>query len=94
MNSEKAQEPLDPSWIYTMAIPRCEVRLRLACMWPILFAGGTLRDVARSADPLNPAVHVKISKGEVDGTMALTSLSLGCSYVATALWGHLRSFVP
>ncbi len=88
-----AREHLDQGWIYTMAIPRQEVRLRLACMWPILFAGGTLRDVARAPDLLNPAVHVKISKGEVYGIMALTTFTLGCSYVATALWGHLRKQV-
>ncbi|MEQ1846789.1 MAG: phytoene/squalene synthase family protein, partial [Nitrospira sp.] len=31
-----AVEHLDQGWLYTMAIPRYETRLRLACMWPIL----------------------------------------------------------
>src|SRR5207248_10065417 len=33
-----AIEHLDQGWLYTIAIPRREVRLRLACMWPILSA--------------------------------------------------------
>lgn len=88
-----ALEHLDQGWLYTMAIPRQEIRLRLSCMWPILFAGGTLREVARSADLLNPAVNVKISKREVYGLIALTTLTFGCNSVSTALWGHLRKQV-
>src|SRR5207244_8184938 len=37
-----ALEHLDQGWLYTMAIPSREVRLRLACSWPILFAVKTL----------------------------------------------------
>jgi len=81
---------LDQGWLYTMAVPRREVRLRLACMWPILFAGGTLARVNRSADLLNPGVVLKISRGEVNRVIAATTLSGGCSYVGTAYWGMLR----
>ena len=41
-----AMEHLDQGWIYTMEIPRFEIRQRLACMWPILLAGETLKRVA------------------------------------------------
>ena len=34
-----AIEHLDQGWMYTMALPRLEIRQRLACMWPILLAG-------------------------------------------------------
>lgn len=85
-----ALEHLDQGWLYTMAIPRREVRLRLACMWPILFAGGTLRLVSTSPELLNPSVTLKISKGQVYRIMALTTLTAGCGYVATAYWGRLR----
>lgn len=88
-----AVEHLDQGWLYTMAVPRRELRLRLACMWPILFAGGTLRRVARSAALLDPAVTVKISKGEVYRVMAATILSGGCGYLGTAYWGLLRKQV-
>ena len=89
----KAIEHLDQGWLYTLAVPRSELRLRLACMWPILFAGGTLRRIASSADLLDPAVVQKISKGEVYRVMAATTLTGACSYVGTAYWGMLRKQV-
>ncbi|HJU06077.1 MAG TPA: phytoene/squalene synthase family protein [Nitrospiraceae bacterium] len=88
-----ARDHLDQGWLYTMAIPRREVRLRLACMWPILFAGETLRLVAASPDLLDPLVNVKISKRQVYRIMALTTLTGGCGYVGTAYWGRLRKFL-
>jgi len=88
-----ALEHLDQGWLYTMAIPRRDVRLRLACMWPILFAGATLQRVAASPDWLNPSVTVKMPKGQIYRIMALTILTGGCVYVGTALWGRLRKQV-
>lgn len=88
-----ARDHLDQGWLYTMAIPRQEIRLRLACMWPILFAGETLRLVAASPDVLNPAVSVKITKRQVYRIIALTSLTGGCGYVGTAYWGWLRKIL-
>ncbi|WP_447980298.1 phytoene/squalene synthase family protein [Candidatus Nitrospira bockiana] len=85
-----ARDHLDHGWLYTMAIPRRVVRLRLACMWPILFAGETLHRVAQSPDLLDPEVNVKMPKRRVYGIMALTAGTLGCGYVGTAYWGRLR----
>ncbi len=85
-----ALDHLDQGWLYTMAVPRRELRLRLACMWPILFAGATLQRVASSPDWLDPSVTVKMPKGQVYRLMALTTLTGGCGYVGTALWGRLR----
>ncbi len=85
-----AMEHLDQGWLYTMAIPRREVRLRSACMWPILSAGETLRLILSSPHLLDPSVSLKISRGQVYGIMALTTLTYACSYVATAYWGRLR----
>lgn len=85
-----AREHLDQGWLYTMAIPRLEIRLRLSCMWPILFAGETLRLIARSDELLNPAVALKISRGTVYRIMALTTLTGACGYTGTAYWGWLR----
>ncbi len=84
------REHLDQGWLYTMAIPRMEIRLRLSCMWPILFAGETLRLIARSDELLNPAVTLKISRGTVYRIMALTTLTGACGYTGTAYWGWLR----
>ena len=52
-----AVEHLDQGWLYAMAIPRSETRLRLSCMWPILSAGESLKLVMNSPDLLNPAVE-------------------------------------
>ncbi len=87
---ETAIDHLDQGWMYTLAIPRTEVRLRLACMWPILFAGHTLRRVALSPDLLDPTVNVKIPKSQVKRIMAGTTATLACGYIWTAYWGHLR----
>jgi len=85
-----ARDHLDQGWMYTLAIPRRELRLRLACMWPILFAGQTLRRVADSIDLLDPSINVKIPKGQVYRIMALTTLTGGCGYVGSAYWGRVR----
>lgn len=85
-----AVEHLDQGWLYTMAIPRYETRLRLACMWPILSAGESLKLVMNSPDLLNPAVKVKITRGKVYQIMGLTTGTVACGYAGTAYWGHLR----
>src|SRR5262245_55320394 len=86
-------EHLDQGWLYTMAIPRYETRLRLSCMWPILSAGESLKLVMSSPDLLNPSVHVKIPRSKVYQIIALTTLSGACGYVGTAYWARLRKQV-
>jgi farnesyl-diphosphate farnesyltransferase len=85
-----AVEHLDQGWLYTMAIPRYETRLRLACMWPILSAGESLKLVMNSPDLLNPAVKVKIPRSKVYRIMAISTGSVACGYAGTAYWGHVR----
>jgi farnesyl-diphosphate farnesyltransferase len=85
-----AVKHLDQGWLYTMAIPRFETRLRLSCMWPILSAGESLKLVMNSLDLLNPAVKVKIPRSKVYQIMALTTFTGACGYVGTAYWGRLR----
>lgn len=85
-----AVEHLDQGWLYTLAIPRREIRLRLACMWPILSAGETLRLIMTSPDLLDPSANIKISRGTVYRMIAVTTLTGACGYVGTAYWGRLR----
>lgn len=85
-----AVEHLDQGWLYTMAIPRYETRLRLACMWPILSAGESLKLVMNSPDLLDPTVKVKIPRSKVYQIMAMTTGTVACGYAGTAYWGHLR----
>jgi farnesyl-diphosphate farnesyltransferase len=85
-----ATEHLDQGWMYTMSIPRHEMRLRLSCMWPILSAGESLKLVLHSPDLLNPKVKVKIPRSKVYQILALTTFTGACGYVGTAYWGRLR----
>ena len=85
-----AVDHLDHGWLYTMSIPRHETRLRLACMWPILSAGESLRLVLHSPDLLNPAVKVKITRGKVYQIIGVTTGTVACGYAGTAYWGHVR----
>ncbi|HEY6085042.1 MAG TPA: squalene/phytoene synthase family protein, partial [Nitrospira sp.] len=86
----RAVEHLDQGWLYTMAIPRRETRLRLSCMWPILSAGESLKLVMASPRLLDPSVKVKISRNRVYWIAALTTFTGACGYVGTAYWGRLR----
>jgi farnesyl-diphosphate farnesyltransferase len=85
-----AMEHLDQGWMYTMALPRFEIRQRLACMWPILLAGETLKRVAAAPDLLDPSVNVKAPRSVVYRVLALTTFTGACGYVGTAYWGRLR----
>jgi farnesyl-diphosphate farnesyltransferase len=55
---------------YLLAIPPSEIRLRLACAWPLLIALRTLDLVQQARDLLDPRVTVKISRLAVYRMMA------------------------
>ena len=88
-----ALEHLDQGWLYTMAIPSREVRLRLACSWPILFAVKTLQRLSVSPSLLDPEVTLKMTRGEVYRIMALTGGTLACERALTTYYGHIRKRV-
>lgn len=50
---------------YTFAIPAFSVRLRLACLWPVLIGLETLLLLVNNDDWLDPAKVPKIRRGEV-----------------------------
>jgi len=88
-----AIEHLDQGWFYTMAIPVSEIRQRLACIWPILLAGETLRRVAVAPDLLDPGVNIKAPRSEVYLIMTLTTLTCANGFVATSYWNRVREQV-
>jgi farnesyl-diphosphate farnesyltransferase len=61
---ERAQSYLAAGWSYTNALPRDQKRLRLACAWPVLIGARTL-NLLRTVNPLDPALHIKVPRGEV-----------------------------
>ncbi|NKB82748.1 MAG: squalene/phytoene synthase family protein [Nitrospirales bacterium] len=88
-----ALEHLDQGWLYTLSIPRREVRLRLACMWPILIGLRTLSILSLSENVLDPTRTHKVSRCEIYRILATTALTGGSSYAGTAYWGHFRKMV-
>lgn len=86
---QQAVEFLDQGWEYTMAIPSSEIRLRLACMWPILLGGETLKLVQNSPSLLNPDCQVKVTRGCVYKIIGLTTITGGSGLVGTIYWKKL-----
>jgi farnesyl-diphosphate farnesyltransferase len=82
-----ATDHLAAGWDYTNQINRKQVRLRLACAWPILIGLETLRRL-RSVQVLDPAQRVKISRAEVRNLMLRTLLR----YPFRAAWQRLAVF--
>lgn len=82
---------LEGGWQYILAIPRREVRLRLACLWPHLFAIRTLDRIYHADDLLNPRATVKITRREVYFTMVLTSVLVCSNSLLTRYYERLRS---
>jgi farnesyl-diphosphate farnesyltransferase len=59
-----AREHLLAGWAYTNALPWRNVRVRLACSWPILIGLETLK-LLRVRNVLDPHQPIKVSRGEV-----------------------------
>ena len=81
-------------WAYTLQIPPTEVRMRLACAWPLFIGLRTLDEVQRARDLLDPRIRLKISRRAVyailirSATMAWSSTGLDRYYRA------LRGRIP
>ena len=73
----------DAAWRYTLAIPRREWRMRLACAWPLLIGQATLAALAAHDNPFAAAAPVKISRGAVRAILAGSTLAV-CSNRALA----------
>jgi farnesyl-diphosphate farnesyltransferase len=58
------------AWAYLAAIPVREVRLRLACAWPLFIGLATLDLVQRAPALLDPQVTVKISRSDLQWILA------------------------
>lgn len=83
-------EHLDQAAHYVLQLPRDALRLRLGCMWPLLFALQTLELVCRSEVLLAPDTRIKISRGAVYSTMFVSCWCLMSPRIFTAYYTHLR----
>jgi len=77
-------EHFDSAEQYILSIPRRNLRLRLATLWPVLIGLGTLAELAASDEWLNPNSRIKIPRRVVYGIIAL-SLLCGRSNVLSRL---------
>ena len=62
---------------YTLAVPRREARLRLACAWPLLIGLATLTRLARADDLLDPDAVIKVPRAEVRRQLAVSAAVVG-----------------
>jgi len=76
-------------WAYTLAIPRREWRLRLACAWPLLIGVSTLALVRRSQRLLDPRARVKIARTQVYGILLRSLLSVWSDRALVRYYDHL-----
>jgi farnesyl-diphosphate farnesyltransferase len=75
---------VDAAFPYVLAIPRREVRLRLAALWPLWIGLSTLARLRASPDPLDPIAPIKISRQEVYEIVAESTLVVGSDRLLTA----------
>jgi farnesyl-diphosphate farnesyltransferase len=81
-------------WVYTQAIPRREVQMRLACAWPLLIGLQTLRLVAGAENLLDPATTVKVRRGQVYRILLLSGFLVGTNWGLTRYARYLRQSLP
>lgn len=66
----------DEAWRYTLAIPKMEWRMRLACAWPLLIGLATLAAIAAHPDPLAAERAIKISRRAVRAILARSTVAV------------------
>jgi len=81
---KQAEEHLRAGWDYTNSIPRRQIRVRLACAWPILIGMKTLEYLS-AGNALDYKSRIKISRPEV---RSLILRSIIC-YPSSIAWNRL-----
>ena len=84
---DKAEAHLAAGWRYTNTVPFGQVRVRLACAWPVLLGLKTIAKL-RAADAAGLQQRVKVSRGEVRGILLRSILA----YPLPGVWRN--QFAP
>ncbi|CAB3749451.1 farnesyl-diphosphate farnesyltransferase [Burkholderia sp. MSh2] len=79
--------------LYTLAIPRRFVRLRLACLWPIMIGLETLELLAAHDAWLDPARPAKVPRKRIYRIMASSLALVGSNAAIRARTGALAAAV-
>ena len=77
-------------WAYTLAIPRPEIRMRLACAWPLLIGLKTLALIQQSPNLLDPNSVVKIRRSAVYAIMARSLAGIASNAALDRYYQALR----
>ncbi len=80
-------------WAYMLAIPRREVRMRLACAWPLLIGLETLALIEQSPNLLDPKIVIKIPRRSVYGLMMRSFAMIGSNAGLDRYYRQLRRSV-
>ena len=83
---DQAESHLAAGWTYTNRLPFGQVRVRLACAWPILIGAKTIEKL-RAASALDLQQHIKISRSQRRGILLRSTLF----YPLPRLWQKLFS---
>ena len=78
---DEAEAHLAAGWRYTNMLPFAQMRVRLACAWPVLIGVRTIEKL-RAAGVFELQQRVKVSRGEVRGILLRSALL--CPF--PALW--------
>lgn len=81
---DRAEAHLQAGWTYTLSLPFRQMRVRLACAWPILIGVETLARL-RSAQVLDATQRVKVSRGELWNIMLRSVVT----YPLPSVWRKL-----
>lgn len=85
----KAKGHLKDALAYSTALPRRDYRIRLFCLVPLYFAVRTLALAERDDRLLDPTHKVKITRGEVYRTIAMTYLVAPNNHLCRAYYRQL-----
>jgi farnesyl-diphosphate farnesyltransferase len=83
-------EHYDVAWRYTLAIPRREWRIRLACAWPLSIGLATLAELAGHADPLSATPPVRLTRRAVRRILAHSALTVWSNHALASDAARLR----
>ena len=78
-------------WAYTLAVPRRESRLRLACIWPLWIGLRTLAVIRCSPHLLDPARRLRIPRREVYGLVVRSAALVWSNGALDMHWRRLAS---
>jgi farnesyl-diphosphate farnesyltransferase len=81
-------------WAYTLAVPRREVQLRLACAWPLLIGWRTLHRIATTPNLLDPHTTVKIPRPAVYRILVFSGLLAGSNWGLSRYARQLSAPLP